>query len=256
MESKQALWSETYKVTSLLVNPAGKLGLFGLLNLLQETSWIHAEHLGFGVSSMEQHGLYWVVTRQHLKVHSWANYGDKLTIQTWVRAPEGSFTAREFKVLDEAGKEVALCTSTFIAIDRTTKKLLAAHELQSMESFTLTQATGLVAEKIAVAGDYEILAQFQVRNSDLDINQHVNNTKYAQWVLDAIPYQFHKTLRLKSYAVNFLAETFLGDTVRIERDCHTIDVAKATHGVSTYRGIRIGDEKVLFTSQLEWERRS
>ncbi|MFM6927937.1 MAG: acyl-[acyl-carrier-protein] thioesterase, partial [Bdellovibrio sp.] len=96
-------------------------------------------------------------------------------------------------------------------------------------------------------------ARFRVRNSDLDINQHVNNCKYAQWILDSIPYDLHKSLKLNSYSVNFLAETYLGDKVEVDRSVQTANDSGA-FGASVYRGIRAGDEKVLFTARIEWEK--
>ncbi len=87
-------------------------------------------------------------------------------------------------------------------------------------------------------GGYEKLAQFPVRNSDLDINQHVNNTKYAQWILDAIPYDYHRSLRLKTYSVNFLSETHLQDEVRVDREQLSPTALEADMGTTAYRGVR------------------
>lgn len=255
METKPQLWSENFKVTSLLVNPMGRLGLFGVLNLLQETAWIHAENLGFGIASMEKESLYWVVTRLTLQMNHWPRYGEQISIQTWIRAPEGAFVTREFRILDEQGKTLGICSSTFMALDKNSKRPLPMQDMRDWESYTLTQSTGLVPEKIPVQGEYETAGIYHVRNSDLDINQHVNNTKYAQWIMDAIPYEYHKSLRLKTYAVNFLAETYLGDQVQIDRSCQSTDVTKVDHGVSVYRGIRTSDERILFTALMEWERR-
>jgi acyl-ACP thioesterase len=47
-------------------------------------------------------------------------------------------------------------------------------------------------EKILWNSEADEIAQFRVRNSDIDLNQHVNNTKYAQWILDALPIEVLK----------------------------------------------------------------
>ena len=121
---------------------------------------------------------------------------------------------------------------------------------------TRPQTSGVEVMKIPVEGDYEKLAKYRVRNSDLDINQHVNNTKYAQWILDAVPYDLHKTLFLKSYSVNFLAETHLGEEVQIDVSTRSTDVAAEKNGTAIYRGVRALDNKVLFTATIDWEKRS
>ncbi|WP_413942934.1 acyl-[acyl-carrier-protein] thioesterase [Bdellovibrio sp. HCB-162] len=255
-KSEYALWTEKYHITSLLVNPLGRLGLYGTLNLIQETAWMHAERLGFGMQDMEREGLYWVLTRQTLHMKEWPRFGQNIKVQTWLRPPEGAFVTREFAILNENDKEIGLCATSWLALDRQTKKILPAQNLRDWDHLTYERSSGLTPEKIPVAGEYEKLAKYRVRNSDLDINQHVNNTKYAQWILDAIPYEYHKSLLLKSYSVNFLAETHLGDKVQIDRSLQSPDVHNNSQGTTNYKGARVGDDKVLFTATLEWEKRS
>jgi acyl-ACP thioesterase len=251
----KTLWTENYKINSLLVNAMGRLGLYGLLNLIQETAWMHAEMLGFGMKTMEEKGLFWVVTRQTLKMSEWPAFGKNIQVQTWLRPPEGVFVAREFRILDESGKEIGSCVTSWLPLERQTKKILLAQDLYHWGQIARSETTGLIADKIPVDGTYEKLATFRVRNSDLDTNQHVNNTKYAQWILDSIPYDLHRTLKLKSYSVNFLSETHLGDKVEIARNCSSGGGFIADEGDSLYRGLRVSDEKVLFAAKLTWEKR-
>jgi acyl-ACP thioesterase len=244
-----------FQINSLLVNPMGRLGLYGTLNAIQETSWTHAEAMGFGMADMERQGIYWVLTRQTLQMKIWPSFGKKLSVETWLRPPDGAFVMRDFLLRDAATQEeIGKCTTTWLALDRATSKILPAQNLRPWEEICDTRSTGLIADKIPVQGQYEKLAKFRVRNSDLDINQHVNNTKYSQWILDAIPYELHKTLKLTEYSVNFLAETHLGDKVEIERSLHT--ESGALQGSASYRGLRLSDEKVLFTAKLAWEQKN
>ncbi|MDG0816085.1 acyl-[acyl-carrier-protein] thioesterase [Bdellovibrio svalbardensis] len=248
------LWSERFKITSLLVNPMGRLGLYGVLNLIQETAWMHAETLGFGIKDMEQQGLFWVLTRQTLQMSSWPAIGQHICVETWLRPPDGAFVSREFFLKDDNGEIIGRCSTSWLALDRRTKKILPSQDLRPWEQICLDQSNGLITEKIPVQGAYESLAKFRVRNSDLDTNQHVNNTKYAQWILDSIHYDLHKSLALKSYSVNFLAETHLGDKVKVERSCSAPSVDEVSAGITTYRGARLEDDKILFTARLEWEK--
>jgi acyl-ACP thioesterase len=251
-------WSESYKINSPLVNSLGRLGLYGLLNLLQETAWIHAESLGFGMNSMEKQGLYWVLTRQNLQMKSWPGFGKTVRIETWLREPNQSFLSREFKVYSEDNVEIGACTTSWLALDRTTRQIIPAETLRAWPEITNPNSTGLVANKIPAEESYIQLAKFRVRISDLDINNHVNNTKYAQWILDSIPFELHKKFTLDGYSVNFLTETRLGDEVKIEgSDNFPEGFSKLLEqpgiaGESGYRGLRASDQKVLFSARLAW----
>lgn len=248
------MWTQEFQITSLLVNSQGKLGLFGTLNLIQETAWGHAEAMGFGMSAMEKENYYWVVTRQVLNMQHWPKHGEKVSITTWLRPPDGAFMTREFLLRDKDGQMLGSCSTSWIALDRSSRKIIPILKLRPWEDITSPESTGLNNEKVPAEGVFEKLAKYRVRNSDLDINQHVNNTKYSQWILDAIPIDLHKNLILKTYSVNFLAETHLGDEVRVERNVasSTIDADK---GQTIYRGMRVSDDRVLFTAALSWEKK-
>ena len=41
--------------------------------------------------------------------------------------------------------------------------------------------------------------EFQVRRSDIDTNDHINNTKYVEWVLEAIPQDVYDKFCLSTF---------------------------------------------------------
>ncbi|WP_413557652.1 acyl-[acyl-carrier-protein] thioesterase [Bdellovibrio sp. HCB209] len=248
------IWEETFKISSQSVNPRGVLGLFGLLNLLQETAWQHAERVGFGTDQMQKDKLYWVVTRQYAEMSQWPKYGETIRIRTWIRPPSGAFVLRGFKVVNSKNEVIGQCAMSFLALEQGSGRILPAQNLRPWQDLVSEESLILEPEKIPVQGQYEKLAEFAVRNSDLDINQHVNNAKYAQWILDSIPFDLHKTLKLNSYSVNFLTETLLGDTVEIEKSLSDSS-QNEERGSTAYRGVRISDGKNLFTARLNWEKR-
>ncbi len=247
-------WDEVFKISSQSVNARGALGLFGLLNLIQETAWLHASRIGFGADQMAQDKMYWVMTRQHTQMTRWPMFGETIRIQTWLRPPEGAFVLRGFKIFDAQDKCIGHCTTSFLALEQGSGKILSVENLRPWADLIADEALTLETEKIPVRGEYQKLAQFAVRNSDLDINQHVNNAKYAQWILDSIPFELHKALKLNSYSVNFLAETYLGDTVGVEKSLSDSSQSE-TQGSTVYRGVRTSDGKNLFTARLNWEKR-
>ena len=78
------------------------------------------------------------------------------------------------------------------------------------------------------------------------MNNHVNNTRYAQWVLDAIPFASHAKFLLKQYEINFIAETKSGDVVHIQE-------APSSSGTVFFQGLRESDSKVAFTVRMHIE---
>lgn len=52
-----------------------------------------------------------------------------------------------------------------------------------------------------------------VRWHDIDLNNHVTNTRYIAWVLEAQPIAFHEQKQLQERDIIYRNETGLGDTV-------------------------------------------
>ena len=241
---KQAIWTQTYDVNTIVLNQHKRLGLFGLLNILQDAAWIHASHLGHGYEEMIRHGTIWVLTRQKLVMTDWPVWRDIVTIRTWVRPIAGAIANRDYEVW-VGERKFGECTACWLTMDMHTRRPqklnLAENQLEIRTEGVLT----LVPEKIPPRTDLASLATFRVRNSDLDLNGHVNNTRYAQWILDSVP-DAHGALR--EYEVNFLAETNVGDAIVIER-C-AIAPSEASPLRWQYQGRRDTEGKPVFVARL------
>ena len=211
---KQSIWSQEYPVSSFLVNPRKKLGIYSLLNLLQDAAWMHATHLGHGHEETLQSKNAWVLTRQKVLMDAWPVWGDTVTIRTWVRPLQGPFAVRDFEILHK-DKIIGSCSTSWILMNLETRTaVLSAPDVLPFESRT-DYKIPYDAGKITIKDKLELRASFEVRNSDLDMNEHVNNTRYVQWILDSIPGDWHKEFQLLGYEVNFVAETHAGDKVDI-----------------------------------------
>jgi medium-chain acyl-[acyl-carrier-protein] hydrolase len=235
----------TYDVSTFLVTRQGRLSLYGLLNLLQDTSIAHANLLGHGMSRTSERQALWVLTRQKVEMKKWPSLNERISIRTWVRPAEGAFAVRDFEILSSiAGDVIGEATTSWLLLHADTRKPI--REDVSTLGFTARTdgRASFDAEKVAPRTDVETLARIEVRNSDIDGNNHVNNTRYAQWILDAIPIAWHSQYVLENYSVNFLAETRLGDAIDIQ------SVRSEATGDAYYHGLRVSDQKIVFTASL------
>lgn len=240
----QAIWTATYDINSLVLNPQKRLGLYGLLNILQDAAWLHADHLGCGYAAMRERGTIWVLTRQKLAMEDWPRWGETLSVRTWARPFVGPIAPRDFEM--RIGERlVGLCTTTWLTLDGRTHRPLRHSALDIV--CRTDGALSLEPEKIPSVDGAAAAARFHVRNSDLDLNGHVNNTRYAQWILDTEPLDVLARHRVSGYEINFLAETKVGDEVTIEK----LPLSAAADGESLvhYQG-RTADGKAAFSARL------
>lgn len=245
---KQAIWTQTYPINSLVLNAQKRLGLYGLLNILQDVAWIHAQHLGHGFDDMKERRTLWVLTRSRVVMDDWPVWGDEIVLSTWIRPLSGLLANRDYRV-ERNGRVLCQGTSSWLTMDWDTRK---PAKLDAAKNPMECRADGGVLDieppRIAAADGLATLARFLVRNSDLDVNGHVNNTRYAQWVLDAIPTETAETSLLTEYEANFLAETHVGDDIAIEYQA--LEPTDRSPSRSLFQGRRTSDGKVVFTARL------
>lgn len=231
-----------YELSSFLINSQGKLGPYHLLNILQDAASSHAQKLGFGFNQMTQLKMFWVLTRQKLIMHRWPQWHDLITIKTWIRAQTGVVSNRDFRIYQ--GEElIGECTTSWLPLSTESRKPVLWDRTALFADIQHQDQVSIEVSKITPKSEGEKLMVLQVRNSDIDQNMHVNNTKYAQWILDAVPFKDPIQFDLREYEVNFLLETKRDDQIGIKRT--TLDENR-TH----FQGVRESDEKVVFTALL------
>lgn len=241
------IWIDHYKITSYLVNLRGQAGLYAILNLIQDVGWMHALHLKVKLDKNEG----WVFTRQKLTMQEWPAWNQTVTVRTWIRPPSHeAFLYRDYEIY-VGKKKLGECTSTFTVMDMNTRKLAVKDWSAYSHIWKPEGHLPHMPEKIVFTSDSESLSQFQVRNSDIDLNNHVNNTKYAQWILDAIPIDMLRGgVHLYGYEVNFLAEAKTGDVVNVQKGLG--EIKDGVFKYNQFQGVRTSDQKPIFTARLKF----
>ena len=180
------VWTQSHAVNSIVANAQKRLGLVGLLDILQDVAWVHAERLGHGYEATMAAGALWVLSRQKLVMDAWPDWGDELVVRTWVRPIKGPLIHRDYEILVGEAK-VGESAASWLTLDATTRRPIRPTGAAASLDFRSDGALALTAEKLALRQDLAETARFPVRNSDLDVNGHVNNTRYAQWILNRRP---------------------------------------------------------------------
>ena len=241
---KQKIWSEDYKISSFLVNLRGRAGLYAVLNLIQDVGWMHAFH--WKVQLEPHQG--WIFTRQKLRMMEWPKWNETVTIKTWLRPPQDLFLLRDYELFIN-DRKIGECTSTFTVMDMKTRRLAKVDWSKFEDVWRSDYQLQNDPDKIPVQSEAKELAQFEVRNSDIDMNQHVNNTKYAKWILDALPLEILKEgVELHDYEVNFLAETKSGDVISVQK--FPSELKKGESQNTHFQGVRLSDSKPVFTARF------
>ena len=236
----RAVWTDGYRITSYLVNDHKELSLYGLLSLIQEAAWEHADRLGYGYQAMLQKGLIWALIRQKMRIAWWPRWGDEVQVRTWLRPLEGLLVTRDLQFY-RGSDCFCEATALYLMLDHSHRRPSPA-PMQPPDFYSQERGP-YDPEKISARPGLASLARFPIRTSDLDMHAHVNNTRIGQWLCDAVPAQAHEQQRIHSYEVDFQAEMHARETISVE-------AGPLGEGRWHFQGRREQDDKIVFAARV------
>ncbi len=202
-------FTKDFEVGSFQVHPNGKIRLACLADLLQEIAWRHADSADFGRNLLESNQM-WVLSRLEIKVEKFPKWGDHLQLFTGGRGAEKLFAFREFMVWDQNQHVVARAMSSWLLLHTETKRIQKPESVLPAALFDPAKAPAWQPEKLMAKGEFSTRDEIQVRQSDLDLYHHVNNTSYIRWVENFLA---EVSFLPNQISINYLSECHLGDRV-------------------------------------------
>jgi acyl-ACP thioesterase len=242
------VWQQTHQIRSYEVDCHHRLTILSIFNFMQEAASRHAEALGVSIQQLLLENYTWLLSRLKIKIASFPVWQDRITISTWPSGAQRLFALRDFQLQDKHDQTVAAAVSAWLVLDVEKRRpvrigpfieKLRPLEGQHILPDTLDKLPGLefrTHEK-----------KFVVRYRDLDINQHVNNVSFVEWLVESIPNGVLTTSVLAELEINFMAEAFYED--RILAACHPLD----PHNTSFHHSlIRQQDGQELARAVTVW----
>lgn len=157
-----------------------------ILDLFQDVAGAHAAVLGIGGAAMMEKQLMWVLTKVKFQVLGQANMFQQVTVRTWPLAPSRIGFQREYQILSDEGEVLVKGSSQWVLMHSEKRCFMPVKDVYPMELDFRTEQ--MFDGKLARIRDQKTEGEpctLCPGFSELDINGHVNNTKYANFVLDA-----------------------------------------------------------------------
>lgn len=188
------VWKENLVIRSFDVDCNNRLRISSLCSYFQEVAGHHAEHLGVGFHHLRQSGMAWVLSRLEVSFLRMPAWNESVTIETWPTGNERLYYRREFCVMGAAGEDLIRAVSFWLPINLQNRRpkmiSLPADVIASNAGRFVMTAMEQDIPFLASAGMAETVT-VKVQYGDIDVNQHVNNARYAGWISDFFPVEFH-----------------------------------------------------------------
>ncbi|KAG0582678.1 hypothetical protein KC19_3G076900 [Ceratodon purpureus] len=248
------MYRQIFVIRSYEVGPDKSTSVREIFSLFQEMALNHVQLLGiagdgFGATrAMNRLGLIWVVTKMQVDVERYPVWPEVIEIDSWVASAGKNGMRRDWIMRSyKTGEVLARATSTWCMMNGTTRRLSKIPDEVRSEiepnfmdhRFAFSQDDSPVAPRITKLDDVSTehrSSHLKSTPTDLDMNQHVNNLKYINWVLESIPDEHIQTHKLASIVLEY------------RRECHSTDIVES---LTSSKTVINGDETVISDSN-DW----
>ena len=237
----------SFTVTELHADRFGRCRPASLLRFAQDAAGSHCIHLGTDWDSMAAKGLFWAVIRQRLEITRLPNVGETVTVKTWPMPTTRVAYPRATVGLDADGNELFKVMSLWVIMDIQSRAMIRPDR-----SGVDVEGVVLGGELAAPAGlNFKDLPSETLRTvgfTELDVNGHMNNTRYLDWLCDLLSSDFHKDHPMKAVTICYMSEALEGQQVRLHWDN---DSVLRVEGSVPETDVNTGHTKI-FTAQVEF----
>lgn len=183
----KAVHEKDYYLRASDFDAAKKLQPAAVLDLFQDAAGEHAQKLNVDYDHMIQQDMLWVVVRVKYRVLQNADMYQKVRVITWPHESRRLDFQRDYLICDEKGEPIIKGTSQWALMNSHTRKIVLARDIyRGIDAFCQENT---FEEKFLKVPDFEEAGEgYSVVSgyTDLDINGHVNNIKYANYALNAV----------------------------------------------------------------------
>jgi len=176
-----------------------KLNLSSLIQYFEDIAILHSSSSGLDLAWYDDNHCGWMLLKWDIAIHSLPVFGETVTIGTRVHSMKRFLADREFTMTAADGSLLAGGRSNWLLVDTDKRRPLRIQDKQ-YEGFRVTkelEVDFITIEDVPPAVDGSAVCDARIirtsvrtTNSDIDTNSHVNNVRYINWALDALPPDF------------------------------------------------------------------
>jgi len=243
------IWETTTKVRAFDVDANGRLKVNTILDYFQDAASNDAERLNFGYNEFVPKGLFWVLSWAKFEFLVYPKFGDEIKIQTWGKKQFNLYSIRDYLLLNSKDEIICRGTSAWLLLDsKSLRPKILTHLFPEIKMYESKEALTDLPQKIIPFPQTEIIYTTQVRYSDIDLNQHANNARYVELMLDCFDLEYYREHVIKSITVSFNSESKFGDQIQLNKG------SEIKTPLTNYIDAKnLNTNKLVFQALVDWK---
>lgn len=213
------IFEQKYRVGIEDVDKDNMITSKAILKMFEDMACFHAATLGQGPTEVYKNGYAWILSNWQIKVLERSFYCDTITVRTWPKKFDKVTSLRDYEIVNEEGKILAIGTSRWFIMDVNTRRPLRITEEYFKPYLPLTEKDSFEKiEKIEEpeASEYTYKTEYVVSRRDIDSNKHMHNINYLDVALEIIPEEVFENNKFDEISIEYKKELMYKDKV----DCY------------------------------------
>ena len=183
----------------------GRLKPSAILGMIQQAATNQCLQLNMGWEDMAKKNMFWAVIRQKVHITRLPSHDQRITVETWPGKTSRVAYPRSAIAYDEEGNELFRAISLWVLMDLTTRTMILPND-SGIVVPGLVRGDELTLPRSLAVKHLSGHASRQVMYSEMDLNRHMNNARYLDWMMDLLPSYFHKEHPIKEFTINYSSE--------------------------------------------------
>lgn len=239
----QATFRQQYTIPYFLCDRKQTIRLSMLVNYMLKVSGEQTAQ----IASEQQQTFFheqnrsWIILAYEFDIKRLPRRDETVTFETYASEYNRLFCYREFKVYDEQENLIVATTATFGIMDLTKRKIVRIPEaVAAPYQATYNKQIRRTNKPEPLQTEQALHKAYLVRYTDIDQNNHVNNSVYLTWMLDALEadflnrhdmcsgiIKFEKEVSQVEQVSSYVQTTIEEDAIRTDHAIQSADVTNA-----------------------------
>lgn len=186
-----------------------------LVGIMQEAAVLHSEAVGRGIDYLSSRKLSWMIVQTRAKIRRLPPWRTRVSVATWPSEMGRLLSRREF-LLSDGEERPFLAATTLWAFMNTQERRVTRVPAEVGSAYAVFEERALDGpfRRPAPCTRPQAEKSFAIRRWEIDFNEHVNNLRYLDWMLETLPDEIWEGFGLCEINIRYQKEAGPGGTVR------------------------------------------
>ena len=190
-----------------------------VLALFQDCSEALTEGWGVGLQAMLAREVIWVAARVQCRVPlRLPRHTETIRVRGWAARNRAGIYPFRYEILDQTGTRLAEGLSMWVLSSLRTHSMMGSDVPRIVLPTPEPESAPLPRMPALRPPERLRHTSRRVTYSEVDINGHLTNTRYIDWLTDLADASFHETHPMTGLRIDYRRETFPGEEIPLDWD--------------------------------------